>query len=175
MRRYTRHLTLTLLAALLLAVASSARAQSPEGALPAFSVTAPGGEAVASEALAPASQWLLVYLDPSPTPCAELVRLLRKWQTPQLASRVVLVVRGTPGEVQAWLERELGERPAPFKWAADSGLEAWTALGLEGTPVLIGVREGRVEWRLMGVLSRVESLESIVRTWVEKAPGGERP
>lgn len=174
MRIRNRFLTFALAAGLFLA-APPAGAQSPQGALPAFTVTAPDGQAVASETLAPSSAWILVYLDPSPTPCAELVRLLQKWQTPQLLSRLVLVVRASPNDARTWLERTLGGDRVPFNWVADNRLEAWTALGLDGSPVLVGLKQGQVEWRLMGILSRVESLESIVRSWVEQLPGGGRP
>ncbi len=52
-------------------------------------------------------------------------------------------------------------------WYADSQMQAWQALQLHGTPVLVGVSKGQIAWTLAGVLSKPESLESVVRTWVE--------
>lgn len=155
-------------------VAGRAAAQAPGTRLPAFSVVSPTGETVAADALTAERQWLLVYLDPVTAPNSRLIGLLKTWQTPQLVARVVLVVEGQPVEVKKWLAKQLGADAPPFAWFADADGSAARALDVVGTPTLFGVKSGNVEWKLAGVLSRVESLESIVRTWVETA-GGHRP
>jgi hypothetical protein len=120
---------------------------------------------------------LFVYLEPGTAPNNELVRLLAKCRTPQFLARTVVVVAGRAREGQQWLEEAFGEQPLPFVWYSDPRLEVRAALELPGAPMMAGMREDRVAWRLLGVLSRPESLESIVRTWVEMAPrpdGGAR-
>ena len=117
--------------------------------------------------LSPSSKWLLVYLDPVTAPNRKLLGLLKEWQTPQLIARVVLVIDGKPADGRAWLEKELGDQPPPLAWFADADGSAAKALKAAGTPMLLGVRDGQVEWTLVGVLSRPKSLESIVRTWTE--------
>jgi len=52
-------------------------------------------------------------------------------------------------------------------WYADPERVAATALELSGAPVLIGVRNGAVEWQVGGVLNDPAALESVVRSWVE--------
>jgi hypothetical protein len=154
--------------------AGRAAAQTPGTKLPAFSVVSPAGDSVAADALTTERQWLLVYLDPVTAPNGKLVGLLKTWQTPQLVARVVLVVEGKPADVRRWLAKELGADAPPFAWFADTDGSAARALNVVGTPTLFGVKGAGIEWTLAGVLSRVESLESIVRTWVEAA-GGDRP
>lgn len=176
MKHILRLLSGALLAAALVPGAGTgiAAAQTPGTALPQFSVASPAGEPIASDALTAEGQWLLVYLDPVTAPNSRLVGLLKAWQTPQLIARVVLVVDGKPSDVKRWLAKELGDQPPPLAWFADVDGSAGRALKAIGTPMLLGVRAGNVEWTLTGILSRVESLESIVRTWVETA-GGVRP
>ena len=41
------------------------------------------------------------------------------------------------------------------------------ALDLRGTPVLIGVERGEINWTIGGVLNDPGALESVVRKWVE--------
>lgn len=151
----------------LVAAGAPARAQQGQGPLPRFSVHTPDGHGVSSESLSAERQWLLVYLEPGTAPNNELVRLLAKCRTPRLAARTVLVVSGSAGEGRKWLEDLFGEQPVPVAWYADTDLEARRALELPGAPMMAGMRDGQVMWRLLGVLSRPESLESMVRTWVE--------
>jgi hypothetical protein len=156
-------------AVMLVAGPGRAAAQTPGSKLPGFSVLSPAGERAASGTLSTERQWLLVYLDPVTAPNARLVGLLKEWQTPQLLSRVVLVVEGNPTDVKKWLAKELGADAPPFAWFADADGSAAAALNVAGTPAFFGVKGGTIDWALTGVLSRVESLESIVRTWVEMA------
>ena len=151
-----------------LSVGVTAR-ERPAEALPGFTVTTPSGDTVISQQLSTSSQWLLVYLDPVTAPNRKLLGLLKALQTPQLVARVVLVINGKPADANAWLARELGDQAPPLAWFADADGSAAKALKATGTPMLLCVREGQVEWTLVGVLSRPESLESIVRTWVETA------
>ena len=50
---------------------------------------------------------------------------------------------------------------------ADAQGEAWQALGLTGTPAIIGIRKGRMEWMISGLLKDPATLTSAIRTWVE--------
>ena len=82
-------------------------------------------------------------------------------------SRVVIIVGGPRDAAQAFIQKLTSAAPAPYRWLADPQLEAGLALGIAGSPVLIGVDRGVTEWSLAGVLDDPAALESVVRRWVE--------
>jgi hypothetical protein len=55
------------------------------------------------------------------------------------------------------------------RWYADEQAEAWQALRLGGTPMLVGIRDGRVEWTLSGTVSDPESLDGLLSSWLGDA------
>lgn len=152
-----------LLAILLGAGSTEAVAQTP---LPGFRVVRPDGTAVSSAQLAPGDQWLLIYLAPGCPSCDRLLAALKDWQSPALLERAVIVVGGQAPTAQSYIQRTEPSEVSSIAWYADAGNEAWTALRLTGTPVLVGVRKGVVEWAVSGVLNDPAALESVVKTWV---------
>jgi hypothetical protein len=136
--------------------------------LPAFSVVSADGRELRIADLSTGGRWMLVYLSPESAPSGRLLRLLKDWTIPQLLPRTAVIVRGDPAAAQAYLVKRAPEEILPsLTWYADPRHEAWDALNLHGTPVLMGVADGQIVWTLAGVLNRPESLESIVRTWME--------
>ena len=139
------------------------RAERP---LPAFEVVTSEGAAVSSAQLTSESQYLLVYVNAASSTSRKLLDALGEWATPELARRTVVVIGGTPQEAQRFIESGM---PASLLGTAryfDTGRSAWQALNLRGSPVLIGVRDGKTEWSLSGVLSDPAALKSVVLTWV---------
>jgi len=137
-----------------------------ERPLPAFEVVTSEGAAVSSAQLTSEPQYLLVYVNASSSTSRRLLDAIGEWATPELARRTVVVVGGTPQEAQRFIESGM---PASLQNTAryfDTGRSAWQALNLRGSPVLIGVRDGRTEWSLSGVLSDPAALKSVVLTWV---------
>lgn len=156
-----------LLAAMLTPAAGSA--QEVKGRpLPDFAVTAADGRQLPAATLLSGGRWLLVYLSPESAPSGRLLRLMKDWQIPQLLARTAIVVRGDANEAQAYLGKRAPQEILPsLAWYADPYRQAWDALELHGTPMLMGVQNAQIAWTVAGVLSRPESLESIVRTWIE--------
>ena len=139
------------------------RAERP---LPAFEVVTSEGAAVSSAQLSSEAQYLLVYVNAASSTSRRLLDALGDWATPELARRTVVVIGGTPQEAQRFIETGM---PVSLQGTAryfDTGRSAWQALNLRGSPVLIGVRDGRTEWSLSGVLSDPAALKSVVLTWV---------
>jgi hypothetical protein len=160
----------TLIAGFTLVASGLAQAQTPSGrALPDFRVSTGEGRVVQSAALTTERQWLLLYVSPDSPPSEELVTALKAWQSPELIARTVIVVRGTAVDAKEWVRKTVAQELSAVRWYADMDLEAWKALELHGTPVLVGVHNGAIAWRLVGVLIKPGALESVVRTWV----GGE--
>lgn len=163
--RITRALMIVALAALLGAPALRASSQGP---LPAFTLLAPDGTAVASTQMKVPDQWLLIYVDPGCRSCDMLLAALKGWQSPQLVQHTVLVVGGTLAGAQSYLQQKLPSEVAAIPWYGDSQRQAWNALRLTGTPVLVGVRKGQIEWVISGVLNDPAALKSVVTTWVSQ-------
>jgi hypothetical protein len=135
--------------------------------LASFRVLAPDGAAVQSAALSSEERWLLIYAAPECHPSDQLLRKLRRWQSPHLTRRVVLVVGAQIAEAQAFVQDKLPGEVNGISWYADAEQEAWHALGLKATPALIGIRNGRMEWAISGLLQDAATMTSVVRTWVE--------
>ena len=138
-----------------------------ERPLPAFRLASAAGAQVASAGLSAEPRWVLMYVAAECRSCDRLVKALKDWQSPQLAGRTVIVVRGPVAEGAAYMAKQLPEEAAGIPWLADDQDEAWRALQLKGTPVLMGIERGQIKWTVSGVLNDPKSLESVVRTWVE--------
>lgn len=160
--RFMKRAVITIAAALM---ASTASAQ--DRTVPEFVVRNSADQEVASSVMSAQPKWLLVYVAPDCRPCNTLMRALPKWQSAELMVRVVLVVAAKQPEAKAWIEKSLPEEMRDLTWYADPDRHAATALELTGAPVLVGVRNGNIEWQLAGVLNSPSALESVVRRWVE--------
>jgi hypothetical protein len=108
-------------------------------------------------------RWLLVYVSPDCRTCERLIESLKDWQSPNLASRTVVVVRSSDAA------RYIAEHRSGFDvaWYADLQDDAWRSLELKNAPTLLGVEGGEIKWTISGVLNDPKTLESVVRRWVE--------
>lgn len=158
---------LTMVVALTLLSAVPALAADDES-LPSFTVRTATGETVASNALTTESKWLLIYVAPGCRPCDTLMHAMPRWTSQALLNRVVLVVGGPAEKAAEWIAAGLPAELSTMRWYVDAGREARTALGLQGAPVFIGVKDGQVEWQVAGVLGDPAAIESVVRSWVER-------
>ena len=153
------------LAAVVAAARIGAIEQRP---MPVFRVVGANGASVSSAELGARDRWLLVYVAPGCRSCDRLLGALERWQSTQLLERTVIVVGGPADAAQQYIDTTL---PAPIRsiaWYADAGGEAWQALRLNGTPVLVGVDKSTITWAISGVLNDPTALESVVRTWVAR-------
>jgi len=154
-------------AASLLAAASVGAAERPKP-LPSFTLVSSDGLTVTSTALSQEPQWLLVYVTPACPSCDRLMKALGEWRSPLIDARSVLVVGAAPAEASRYLA---AIRPASLDGVAsytDGSLQAHRALQLGGAPALIGIKDGRIEWTLDGVLNDPSAVESVVRSWIER-------
>jgi hypothetical protein len=149
------------------AVLTASVAAAQDRALPEFIVRNSADQEVASTVMSVQPKWLLVYVSPDCRPCNTLMRALPKWQSAELMVRVVLVVAAKHADAKAWIEKSLPPEMHGLTWYADPERQAGRALELTGAPVLVGVRNGILEWQLGGVLNSPSALESVVRSWVE--------
>jgi hypothetical protein len=145
-------------------VALAAMEQRP---LPAFTVASAVGTPTSSAALSTEPRWILIYVSPGCRSCDRLLGSLKDWQSPQLTSRTVVIVRSPKAGSAAYVAEHMPAEAAGVAWFADHQDQAWQALDLKGSPVLIGVDRGEIKWTISGVLNDPKALESVVRTWVE--------
>ena len=164
MRAKTAIGLLTLLIGLLSAGARSV----DDGPLPAFRVVSPDGTPVAAGELTAQSRWVLLYIAPGCAPCDDLLRATATWQPQAQPGRIVVVIRGSLTDAAAYLEKNAPRKIGTVVWFADAGDQAWQALKLTGTPVLIGVQDRVIKWAIAGVLNDPTMVGSVVRTWLER-------
>lgn len=166
--RWTKTMLMPLLAAIALAVAAPVLA-SEKRPLPDAAVLGGDGRPVALASLGAEGQWLLIYLATDSTPSARLVDALKAWQAevPQLASRAVLVFGGRAERVRQFVEAR-GEAMPGLRWTVDADGSAATALRVTGTPTIVGVADGRIEWALAGVLNDPKTFRQALTAWVRK-------
>jgi hypothetical protein len=148
-------------------IMTAGTAAAQDRAVPEFTVHDASGGYVASAVLAAQPKSLVVYLGPDCRSCASFMRALPKWQSPGLQTRLILLVMAKPADAAKWIEQTLPEEMRAITWYADPDRSAAKALKLTSAPVLLGVREGKIEWQLAGVLNDPAALESVVRSWVE--------
>ena len=151
---------------ILAAIAVAPMRASQQRPLPAFEVVAPGGTAVSSQQLSTERRWLLLYVTPGCRSCDQLLRSLKEWHTPQLAARMVVVVRANAAEAAEYMTSRLPAEASDVPWYADANASGWQALALTGTPVLVGIEAGEIKWVVSGVLNDAKALEPVVRSWV---------
>jgi hypothetical protein len=152
--------------ALLVTVGAGAVRAIEQRPLPVFHVAGSGGAVVTSTQLAVADQWLLLYVAPGNRSCDLLLAALKDWQSAALIQHTVIIVGGAVQPAQAYLQQALPSEVSAIPWYADAQGEAWSTLRLTGTPVLIGVKKGVIQWSISGVLNDPTALESAVKTWV---------
>lgn len=157
-----------LFAALAWAVDAEARQRQP---LPDFQLTTAAGEAVSTEGAAlTTGRKLLVYVRPNCRPCETLLKLVDPAENPSTPAAMVVVV-GTGSEQLTAVQADYPHLQQAA-WFADATGTVWKALQLSGTPVVLGLNNGVVEWRLRGVTPGDDEVKSILSTWAERPSKG---
>lgn len=160
-----RHMPWALALALLIGSGVDALA-SEKRPLPEFSVTTLEGAVVPVASLGMQGQWLIVYVGPDSAPSGRLLQAMKAWEaSATIAQRSLVVVGGEADSARQLIAKLADDAPA-VRWVTDPTQAAWKALRLSGTPTIVGVRDGRVEWALAGVLNNPATLESVVTSWV---------
>ena len=139
------------------------------GAPPPFALRAPDGTRVGSADVLGREPWIVLYAIPGCAPCDQLLTSLSRLGTRRLLQRTVLVIGASQEDARAYVRERVPPELRGLRWYADEQAEAWQALRLGGTPMLVGVRDGRVEWALSGTVSDPESLSGLLSSWLGDA------
>ncbi len=134
--------------------------------LPAFALTAADGSTVSSVSLAQPEPWLLVVAQEPCRACEGTFAVMDTLITEAQRSRVVVVVANA-SSAQAAAMATRYTRLGAATWLRDPGRAALPALGVGGSPVVIGLRGTTVHWS-RGVGSASPSdLESLISSWLQ--------
>jgi hypothetical protein len=136
--------------------------------LPAFTVVAPTGIAVASSQLSTEPHALLVYVTPDCRACDRLIAALIDWQPTLPANRLVVIIGAATEAARTYAQdRHIGGTGS-IAWYADPLQAGASALGVQHMPALVAVDKDRIEWTVSGVLNAPSALEPIVRSWTAR-------
>jgi hypothetical protein len=135
--------------------------------LPAFTTVTATGAAVTSAALSSETKWLLIYVVPGNPACNKLLTALQAWASPAFLSRVVIVVGGKLESAQPFIDSRATTTSGSYLWYADPDGSAAKALQVQSVPTVIAVTQGKIEWKLGGVLNDPAAIESVLRTWID--------
>ncbi|MGH7306189.1 MAG: TlpA family protein disulfide reductase [Candidatus Rokuibacteriota bacterium] len=166
---------LAALATLVVVLGPPSAPAMPRGPLPSFDLRAADGTRVSSVDLLGQQQWILLYATPGCRPCDDLLASLGRLRADGLIRRTVLVIGAPAGEARAYAHRALPNELRRLRWYADDQANAWRALQLAGAPMLVGIRDGRVEWGLSGAVNDAESLRALVSHWLGESLGDGLP
>jgi hypothetical protein len=145
--------------------------QASDGAVagappPAFQVATVDGVPTGSDRLPRQGRWLLVYVQPDCFPCESFLELFKQDQPTTLPQKIVVVVGGTVADARG--VRATFPDLAQASWYADTLNEAFGHLQLQGTPVMLGLRQDVIEWDLTGVPADSRTMRSIVNSWLQE-------
>jgi hypothetical protein len=130
------------------------------------------GQGLDSARVFAAGARVIVYVVPGNEPGTRLIDALRVWSQrdpAQWLERVQVIVAAPPAAAREWLGERWSEPGA--RWFADPSGDGWRALGLQGALAVVGLRDGRVEWQIDGVIADPTVVEPAIDAWIK---GGER-
>lgn len=137
-------------------------------ALPPFQVQAPDGAKVGTGQVALPGRQALVYVDADCGSCAALFAALAGLDAAE-AEAVTFLVRGD-GLAAASLMSRLTASMPNVRWFVDEAGTAYTALQIQTTPVVLGLKSGRVVWARAGQVTAAASLNAALRSWLGPEP-----
>lgn len=135
--------------------------------IPDFQLTTLDGQTIKSSGLPAAGNWLLVYVQPTSHYCDQLLKTLTADRYPTLAASAVFIVNGTAEDAKAMKAKY--PDLASATWYADPGRAAFGQLKLHGVPVILGVRDQKIQWSLNGILQDAKTMQSILTSWIQKS------
>lgn len=156
-------ITILALTAMALAADPKASAKKP---LQAFQVQNSVGAVVNSTDLALTGNWLLIYVTANSRPSELMLSQMKPDAYAPFADHIVIIVGGVSGPGLAnWATKYDGVAGA--HWYADPQRDAFKKIGLHGSPVEIGLKDGDMEWTLSGMTTDTASFQSTLLDWLK--------
>lgn len=132
--------------------------------LPAFPLTAMDGTVVQSTDVMPEGHALLLFVQAGCRPCDNLLSSIKTEKMPAIPARLIVVVGGASLDDVAAMKARYPDLQESV-WLADTPWAGWSRLGLSGLPIVEGMRDNSLEWRLSGA-QPPDKIASVLGTWV---------
>ncbi|WP_291983731.1 hypothetical protein [Luteitalea sp.] len=147
-------------------IAGAARVttQAP-ASLPSLTVATTAGLPQTTDALVRAGAWVMVVSPGSCPPCGALFTTLDTAVPSSEMSRVVIALSGgTPAQVLAVQPRHVHLGRA--EWVLDPSRLLLPALGVSGSPLLVGLRDDRIHWMRSAAGMSEAQLRAVLSSWI---------
>ena len=155
----TRLCVLSIVCGVLLSAGVAAQSRP----LPSFALTAADGSTVSSETLPQERPWLLVIAQQPCRACDGTLAVLNTIIKTDDAARVVIVLSGASALEMAGLSSRYANLGT---WYRDPVRAVLPALGVGGSPVVVGVRGGTVQWSRNVASTSPSELDSLITSWL---------
>ncbi len=165
MKKALRRLTAAAAMAWLLCMSGVVLAINPIP-MPDFQLTTLDGESIKSAELPAKGSWLLVYVQATSHYSDQLLKSFSKDRYPSLPANAVFIVGGTPDDAKATKAKYADLSSAT--WYADPSKAAFSQLKLHGVPVILGVRDQKLQWSINGILQDYKTMQSILSSWIQQ-------
>jgi hypothetical protein len=129
--------------------------------LPIFSVQRMDGSASKTSDWSVQGKWLLIYVERRSDP---LLRRLSQPEFSQVGVRTTIVLGGMQLQ-DAQLVQKNFPQLAAASWYTDTPRNAATALNLQGAPMIIGIQDRTLRWRVNGFPRDPKFFQSLLATW----------
>ena len=156
---------------LLIALADHAMAMAPVP-LPAVSLTNGSGETISAAQIGKENRVLLVLVRRSFPGSDRLLSYLNGLNPELTAGRVIIIASGADEKLLRTLSSRF-KNLSTAVWYLDRDEHLMKQLGIQATPVVIGVRNATVSWSIVGMLDE-KKMEGLLRGWIipEQAADG---
>jgi hypothetical protein len=134
--------------------------------MPDFQLITLDGQTIKSSDLPAAGSWLLIYVQPTSHYCDQLLKTFTKDRYPSLPASAVFIVNGSADDAKNMKAKY--PDLASASWYADPGKAAFAQLKLHGVPVMLGIRDSKIQWTLNGILPDDKTMQSILTSWIQK-------
>jgi hypothetical protein len=123
--------------------------------LPDFTLLSETNQPIKIKSLISEGKSLIIYVLPESLPAQHLINFLQNPSNALIKNRSILITGGLPksdsiGKITTY--RDFEE-------------QAVNALNVTGSPTILGIQNGTIEWTLSGILNNPETLENIINSW----------
>jgi hypothetical protein len=160
MRSSAQSLAVTL--AVLLASAAAAAPAAPS--VPDLQLSTLSGTTVKTGELLKTGKWLLVTMQPNCQPCLALLHGLNASARHVAVEQIVFVVAANVDQTRDQAARF--PRLATAIWCSDPDEKLAGSLQLTATPVMLGIHESKIAWRISGIPPQSNDVAALVRNWL---------
>ena len=153
------------MASIVAAPVRPAVAQGSAGLLPLVSLTAVDGSVVTTGTLTQPRPWLLVIAQQPCRSCEAALAVLDAVVSAEISARMAIVLSGASAAESAGL-RGRYRNLASASWYRDDARAALPALGVGGSPIVVGLIGNKILWTRHVAAMSAGNLESLVTSWI---------